>query len=233
MVGKRRYQLLCPVARALDAVGDRWSLLILRDLHAGPARFQQLQEGLGMATNLLTSRLAELVEAGLLRRLEEDQADGRRSGAYALTELGRSTDRLLWELVRFGGRLDRDPDPRKPGNLRTVALPLAMMLRSVEGRPSLVVRLLIDDDTLLLRITPGEVDVVHESSQPAGGDWSRAEPDVILRTTYEGFLDLAEGRMGLEEFVADHREVLHGADRAAEFGSIMAQALRAAEQGLV
>ena len=67
MTRKRPYQLLCPIAQALDVVGDRWTLLILRDLHAGPARFQQLQEGLGIATNLLTTRLAELTESGMIR----------------------------------------------------------------------------------------------------------------------------------------------------------------------
>ena len=66
MTAKRRYRLLCPIARALDAVGDRWALLILRDLHAGPARYQELNEGLGIATNLLSTRLAELTDAGLL-----------------------------------------------------------------------------------------------------------------------------------------------------------------------
>ena len=60
MTKKRHYQLLCPIARALDVIGDRWSLLILRDLHAGPARFQELHDGLGTASNLLTTRLGEL-----------------------------------------------------------------------------------------------------------------------------------------------------------------------------
>ena len=68
MTAKRRYRLLCPIARALDVVGDRWALLILRDLHAGPARFHDLETGLGIATNLLTTRLIELTDAGLIER---------------------------------------------------------------------------------------------------------------------------------------------------------------------
>ena len=65
----RNYRLLCPIARALDRVGDRWALLILRDLHAGPARFNELLEGLtGIASNLLTNRLEELVAAELVYR---------------------------------------------------------------------------------------------------------------------------------------------------------------------
>ena len=73
----------------LDAVGDRWALLIVRDLHAGPARFHDLETGLGIATNLLSTRLRELTEAGLI---EKSTDVGR--GAYQLTELGRELGRL-------------------------------------------------------------------------------------------------------------------------------------------
>ena len=88
MTAKRHYNLLCPIARSLDAVGDRWTLLILRDLHAGPARYQELHEGLGIATNLLSTRLTELTESGLIHKPQGHSA-------YELTDLGRSTDRIL------------------------------------------------------------------------------------------------------------------------------------------
>ncbi|MCP4968475.1 MAG: helix-turn-helix transcriptional regulator, partial [bacterium] len=96
MPEKRSYRLLCPIARALDVIGDRWTLLILRDLHAGPARYQELQEGLGMATNLLSTRLVELTAAGLIHKPNPGRS------AYELTVLGRLTDRVLWELAGFG-----------------------------------------------------------------------------------------------------------------------------------
>ena len=107
----------------LDVLGDRWTLLILRDLHAGPARFQELHEGLGIATNLLSTRLAELTESGMIERSNE--------AGYQLTDAGRGTDRVLWELTRFGAGLGRDAHPREPGNLRTIALPLRILLESV------------------------------------------------------------------------------------------------------
>jgi DNA-binding HxlR family transcriptional regulator len=82
----RRYKLLCPIARALDRVGDRWTLLILRDLHAGPARFSDLKTGLdGIATNLLTDRLRQLIDDGLVVRREGEFG----TALYTLTELGR------------------------------------------------------------------------------------------------------------------------------------------------
>jgi DNA-binding HxlR family transcriptional regulator len=131
MTAKRRYRLLCPIARALDVVGDRWALLIIRDLHVGPARFHDLETGLGIATNLLSTRLTELTEAGLI----EKTTDASRA-VYQLTELGRSTDRLLWELARFGREIDPDSDPREPGNLRTIALPLRLILEANPTAPT-------------------------------------------------------------------------------------------------
>lgn len=215
MTASRRYQLLCPVARSLDVLGDRWSLLVLRDLHAGPARFHELQSGLGIATNLLSTRLADLQSAGLVRRA----GDGVRA-PYELTDLGRGTDRVLWELVRFGGRLDRDPDPRPPGNLRTLALPLRMMFAGVVHEPDLRTRLLVDDDAFVVHVTPRGGDVVY-------GD--RATPvDVELRATYDDLLDAAEGIVAPADLAADRIEVRRGADRAPEFLALLDRVLTAA-----
>jgi DNA-binding HxlR family transcriptional regulator len=210
MTAKRHYNLLCPIARALDVVGDRWTLLILRDLHAGPARFQELHEGLGIATNLLSTRLTELTDSGLIHK-----PDGR--SAYELTDLGRKTDRILWELTRFGGVLDRDPDPREPGNLRTLALPLRISLEAVPDRPDLTVRLHVDNDVFTIVSTPDTVDVRYgDSSVPA---------DVVVQTGYEALLDVGEGLMPVEDFVARHVEVIEGSHNARAFYALMGAAV--------
>lgn len=211
MSQKRRYQLLCPIARALDVLGDRWALLILRDLHAGPARFHELQHGLGMATNLLTTRLEELREAGLIHK--SDQA---RRSAYELTEVGRRTDMVLWELARFGALIDPDPDPREPGNLRTIALPLRIILESVNDRPELAVRLLVDDDVFTIVSSPDTVDIKY-------GETSTAV-DLVARTNYEAFLNVGEGLMSPEEFAAHHLEIIEGSEHAPAFLTLMAAA---------
>jgi DNA-binding HxlR family transcriptional regulator len=212
MTAKRHYRLLCPIARALDAVGDRWALLIMRDLHAGPARFQDLETGLGIATNLLSTRLTELTEAGLI----EKSTEPRRS-VYQLTELGRHTDRLLWELARFGAQLDPDPDPREPGNLRTIALPLRLMLQAVPDRPDLVIRLLVDDDSFTITSTADTVEVDYRSTS--------TEPDVVARTDYQGFLDAGEGRISLDEFTTGHLEIVNGAAHTDAFLTLMGTAM--------
>jgi DNA-binding HxlR family transcriptional regulator len=119
----RSYNLLCPISRALDHVGDRWALLILRDLHAGPARFKDLQTGLtGIASNLLADRLRALEADGLVQkgRSEFDVS------LYSLTNLGEKTNQLLFELARFGGQMPRPSKIKKPGNLRTVAVSLGV-----------------------------------------------------------------------------------------------------------
>lgn len=212
MTAKRRYRLLCPIARALDVVGDRWALLILRDLHAGPARFHDLETGLGIATNLLSTRLAELTAAGLV-----EKSTGAGHGVYQLTELGRHTDRLLWELSRFGGRLDPDLDVREPGNLRTIALPLRITLEAAPDRPDLVVCLLVNDDSFTIVSADDGVEVEY-------GDTDR-QPDLVVRTDYEAFLDAGEGRLSLDEFAARHLEVIDGAAHADAFFAFLAEAM--------
>jgi DNA-binding HxlR family transcriptional regulator len=211
---KRPYQLLCPIARALDVVGDRWALLILRDLHAGPARFQQLHEGLGIATNLLTTRLAELSESGMIQKL-----DVNGHSAYALTDLGRHTDLLIWELSRFGGLLDPEPDPRQPGNLRTIVLPLRIALNGVEVRPELTIRLLIGDETFTVVSSPDQVDIEYGETNTLA--------DLVIRTNYVAFLDAGEGRISLEEFAAQHLEIVQGPEHIDTFATLMSAAVAA------
>jgi DNA-binding HxlR family transcriptional regulator len=212
MTAKRRYRLLCPIARALDVVGDRWSLLIVRDLHAGPARFQDLETGLGIATNLLSTRLTELTEASLI-----EKSTDTRLGAYQLTELGRHTDRLLWELARFGTQIDPDPDPREPGNLRTMAVPLRMLLGAVPDRPNLVARLLVDDDSFTIISTPDSVEINYRDTL--------TEPDIVVRIGYQGFLDASEGRIPFDEFATRHLEIIDGATHADSFLTLITAAM--------
>jgi DNA-binding HxlR family transcriptional regulator len=203
MPEKRSYRLLCPIARALDVIGDRWTLLILRDLHAGPARYQELQEGLGMATNLLSSRLVELTAAGLIQKPNPGRS------AYELTALGRRTDRVLWELAGFGSLLDHEPDQLEPANLRTMALPLRMLFEPVWPRADFVVRLLVEDDTFPIASTPSGVDVEYGPSDTTA--------QLTARLHYSAFLDLAEGRVDPNDFVEHYLDIIDGAEHRNEF----------------
>ncbi|AVH54758.1 transcriptional regulator [Streptomyces dengpaensis] len=103
----------CPVARSLDQIGDRWSLLIIRDALDGVRRFNEFQKHLGLARNILSSRLAKLVSHGILRL--QPASDGSAYQEYVLTEKGESLRLVLNALHQWGGdflfTLDEEPPP--------------------------------------------------------------------------------------------------------------------------
>ena len=90
----------CPVARSLDVIGDWWSLLIIRDAFRGLRRFGQFQKSLGLARNILTTRLRGLVADGILR--VEPAADGGPWQDYVLTQKGRELLPVLVALRHWG-----------------------------------------------------------------------------------------------------------------------------------
>src|SRR6516225_7366584 len=94
--------LPCPIARSLERVGNVWSILILRDAFQGLTRFDQFQESLGIAPNILTRRLNSLVEAGLLERRRYSERPSR--GEYVLTDRGRDFRPVLWALLAWGNK---------------------------------------------------------------------------------------------------------------------------------
>jgi len=95
---KRSYKQNCALAQASDVIGERWSLLLIRDLLVGPRRFGELQQSLtGIGTNLLSARLRELEDAGIIERL-----GGQWKHHYGLTEAGKALEHALLALVRWG-----------------------------------------------------------------------------------------------------------------------------------
>jgi DNA-binding HxlR family transcriptional regulator len=92
----------CPIARSLERVGEWWSILILRDAFLGLTRFDQFQESLGIAPNILTRRLKTLVEAGLLERRRYSARPPRDD--YVLTQAGRDFRPVLWALLAWGNK---------------------------------------------------------------------------------------------------------------------------------
>jgi DNA-binding HxlR family transcriptional regulator len=92
----------CPIARSLERVGEWWSMLILRDALHGFTRFDQFQDSLGIAPNMLARRLAALVEAGLLERRRYHERPPRDE--YLLTERGRDFRPVLMALFAWGNR---------------------------------------------------------------------------------------------------------------------------------
>ncbi|MDT9599657.1 winged helix-turn-helix transcriptional regulator [Sphingosinicella rhizophila] len=124
----------CSIAAALEAVGERWSFLILRAAFNGLHHFEEFQSTLGIARNILSHRLARLVENEILER-QPDPAD-RRKVAYRLTEKGRDLLPVLISLRQWGERwvscVSSNPVLVDCYNRQPVA---AMAVRSADGRP--------------------------------------------------------------------------------------------------
>jgi DNA-binding HxlR family transcriptional regulator len=98
-----RYAQFCALARAAEIIGERWTLLIVRELMLGPMRFTDLGERLsGISPSLLTARLNGLVECGIVRRATLPAAFGAQ--VYELTGTGRAMRPAILELIRWGGR---------------------------------------------------------------------------------------------------------------------------------
>nr|WP_256350525.1 helix-turn-helix domain-containing protein [Enterobacter sp. ENT02] len=118
----------CPVARSLDIIGDWWSLLIVRDALRGIKRFGEFQKSLGIAKNMLTTRLKLLVDEGILTL--QPASDGSAWQEYVLTDKGRALQTVLVALSQWGneflfgenecGTVLVDSEQRKP--LRRLAL---------------------------------------------------------------------------------------------------------------
>jgi DNA-binding HxlR family transcriptional regulator len=108
---KRDYDgQICSIARSLELVGDRWTLLIVRDLVLGLSRFDEFLESLGVASNVLTDRLSRLVDEGIAERLRYNERPERFE--YRLTAKGRELGLVLLALMQWGDRHVSTKPPR-------------------------------------------------------------------------------------------------------------------------
>jgi len=182
-MASRRYDDPCGIARALDVVGDRWALLVVRELIFGPKRFSQLRDGLhGVSPNVLSQRLRDLEEGGIVRRDALDPPAG--VPVYELTPRGLALEPTLLELGRWGSR---EPLPAA-GQLSASAVLLA--LKTVfDPAPAAdadgVFALRIDGDWYRVTVADGAIDVAHGRC---------ARPAVTVETDTATLRSVAFGR---------------------------------------
>lgn len=158
-MSKRSYGQFCALAQALDQIGDRWTLLILRDLLPGPARFRDLQESLpGLATNLLTQRLRSLEENGVVLQDTLPPPAGVR--VYRLTPRGQQLGPAIEAIAAWGMDLMASADYRRPGNVRGITCGLRIPLRErIQAEDSLRITLRVAEQDIACVIEGGELEV--------------------------------------------------------------------------
>lgn len=156
----RTYGQYCALARGLDVVGDRWTLLIVRELLSlGPARYVDLLRGLpGIATNLLANRLREMEAAGLLSR--SDLPRPASATVFELTERGAALEGIIREHVKWGAPMMSPPKPDETFRAHWLQIPLrALCSDNAPGAPSQVVRVGAADDGCDITVAAGQIDV--------------------------------------------------------------------------
>ena len=99
----------CQVVRTLDVVGEKWSLLIIRNALRGQTRFTQFRDQLGIPTDILTARLATLVSGGILEKRTYREAGSRERFSYHLTEAGRALNLVIAALIQWGDQYNPSP----------------------------------------------------------------------------------------------------------------------------
>ena len=154
----RTYGQYCSVAKALDVVGDRWTLLIIRELLLqGPCRYTDLKNGLpGIATNLLSERLRDLESAGLIRR--EEAAPPIATTLFHLTDAGTELEPVLKALGEWGVQYMAQPAEGDEFRSHWFAYPVALFLHDRDpGGPAVSVELRTASRPAVIEVSGGEV----------------------------------------------------------------------------
>ena len=192
----KRFDQYCPVAHALGLVGERWSLLVVRELLHGPKRYTDLVDGLpGIGTNILASRLRDLEEAGVVhkRKLPPPAA----SSVYELTEYGAELEEAVHALARWGARSlgPPGPDDELYPEWGVNALPALFDPEAARGLTETYV-LRIGDDVFTARLENGHL----RADQGATDD-----ADLDAAMGMETFFALASGELEPRTAIAEGR----------------------------
>jgi DNA-binding HxlR family transcriptional regulator len=190
---KRSYNQVCPFARTMDIVGERWTLLILRTLIAGPQRYKDLLDNLpGIGTNLLAARLKELEREGIVQRRRLPPPAG--SVVYEFTELGRGLEEPLLALARWGlWTLARpNEDDYFPRVMIGPGLKLVFNPEAAAGVHE-TYEYRIDSEVFHVRVDHGSMELTQG---PA------SKPDLVVTSDLDTWMGLASGDLSAPQAVA-------------------------------
>jgi DNA-binding HxlR family transcriptional regulator len=187
----RTYGQYCAIAKALDLVGDRWTLLIVRELLLqGPCRYTDLRNGLpGIATNLLADRLRELDRAGLIE--SEAAPPPIATTLFSLTERGRALAPALRELGIWGAaEMAVGPAEHDAFRGHWLAFPASLYLRAEPGEAPVTLELHAGEETVIIEAADGDLRV-----KPGGA----SAPDLVLTGSLQLLLGAISGLQPLSE----------------------------------
>jgi DNA-binding HxlR family transcriptional regulator len=216
----KRFDQYCPMAHALALVGERWSLLLVRELLKGPKRYTDLAEGLpGIGTNILAARLRHLEQVGVLRRRRLPPPAA--STVYELTEYGARLDEALYALARWGAVTlgPPGPDDDLPPDWALNAFPALLNADAASGLT----------ETYVFRIDGDEFTVRFEDGRMRAEMGAAEEPDLDVATDMATFHAVASGHLEPSEAVAQGRMRAAGDEAAlARCFTVLSLAPRAA-----
>jgi DNA-binding HxlR family transcriptional regulator/putative sterol carrier protein len=202
-----RYHQYCGAARALDVAGDRWTLLIVRELMLGPRRFTDLIHGLpGISRNLLTERLRTLERDGVVARQELPPPAARQ--VYELTEDGRDLAAAMVPLVAWGARRLGARKPSESFRPEWGALAMATFAdREAAKGVSETYQYLVGRSAFHFTVDDGSIELHDGRAQ---------NPAAILTTDEETFADIASGKITASSAIATGALTLTGGLQAAK-----------------
>jgi DNA-binding HxlR family transcriptional regulator len=212
----RSYGQWCSLAKALDVVGERWSLLVVRELLDGPKRYRDLQDGIpGISTDVLAARLRDLEADGVVTRRSLPPPAASR--VYELTEMGWGLAPAVSSLAKWGAQLLGPRTKDEAFRPHWLALGLRGMLRADRAADvTLEVDFDLDaDEVLRIHVADGNLQSVPE---PDG------EPDVTVHADLETLEGVASNRLRVADAMADGRLAIEGdANSVAAFQRLFPQ----------
>jgi DNA-binding HxlR family transcriptional regulator len=202
----RTYGDPCGIARALDVVGERWALLVVRELLLGPKRFTDLRAGLpNLSPDVLSQRLRELEADGVVTRRRLPPPAG--SKVYELTERGRELEPVILALGRWGTSVPFPPHGHELGVDSTIlALKTVFDPAATDGR-GMSVELRLDEQPFSVQVSDGDVEVAR-----GGAD----QPDAVLAASTMTLVRLLWQGLGLGDAVRSGEAEIEGDRRALE-----------------
>jgi DNA-binding HxlR family transcriptional regulator/putative sterol carrier protein len=206
-MAQHRYQQYCALARTLDVAGDRWTLLIVRELTPGPRRFTDLLDGLpGVSRNLLTERLRALDRDGIIARQELPPPAARQ--VYELTDDGRDLAVAMAPLIAWGARRIGDRKPGESFRARWPAVAMAGLAdREAARGVSETYQYLVGNSAFHFTVNDGSVELHDGRAQ---------DPAVTLTTDEETWADIASGTITASSAAATGALTVAGDPEAAK-----------------